>query len=124
MVEVSVGEVIDKYTILDIKSEKIKDKDKLTNIIKEKNILSLSLSEHNYFILFSTETNELKIINEKLWDIEDRIRIKEFKMEFDDEFIELSRSVYITNDIRFNIKNKINKLSNSNIVEEKSYFKY
>jgi len=124
MVEVSVGEVIDKYTILDIKSEKIKDKDKLTNIIKEKNILSLSLSEHNYFILFSTETNELKIINEKLWDIEDRIRIKEFKMEFDDEFIELARSVYITNDIRFNIKNKINKLSNSNIVEEKSYFKY
>jgi hypothetical protein len=124
MVEVSVGEVIDKYTILDIKSEKIKDKDKLTNIIKEKNILSLSLSEHNYFILFSTEINELKIINEKLWDIEDRIRIKEFKMEFDDEFIELARSVYITNDIRFNIKNKINKLSNSNIVEEKSYFKY
>lgn len=124
MVEVSIGEVIDKYTILDIKSEKIKDENKLTNIIKEKNILSISLSENNYFTLFQTEIKELKTINEKLWDIEDKIRIKESKMEFDYEFIELARSVYISNDIRFSIKNKINKLSNSTIREEKSYSGY
>lgn len=124
MVEVSVGEVIDKYTILVIKYEKIKDNDKLINIIKEKNILSLSLSNNNYFILFENEIKELKTINEKLWDIEDKIRIKESKMEFDDDFIKLARSVYITNDMRFAIKNKINKFSNSNIKEEKSYSGY
>lgn len=124
MIEVSIGEIIDKYTILDIKSEKIKDENKLINIIKEKNILSIFLSKNNYLILFKNEIDELKNINKKLWDIEDRIRIKESKSEFDDEFIELARSVYITNDMRFSVKNEINKLSNSNIREEKSYSGY
>jgi len=124
MVEISIGELIDKYTILDIKSEKIKDDNKLVNVIKEKNTLLLSLNENNYLNLFDSEIKELKQINEKLWDIEDKIRIKESKLEFDDEFIELARSVYITNDMRFSIKNKINKLSNSNMREEKSYSGY
>jgi len=123
-ITVSVGEVIDKYTILDIKSEKIKDDNKLVNVVKEKNTLLLSLNENNYLNLFDCEIKELKQINEKLWDIEDKIRIKEFNSEFDDEFIELARSVYITNDMRFSIKNKINKLSNSNMREEKSYSGY
>lgn len=121
MIETSVGEVIDKYTILDIKSERIKDDNKLINIVKEKNSLLLILNDNNYLDLFENEIKELKQVNEKLWDIEDRIRIKESKLEFDTEFIELARSVYITNDMRFSIKNKINKLSNSNIREEKSY---
>lgn len=124
MVEISVGELIDKYTILDIKSEKIKDDIKLANIVKEKNTLLLTLNDNNYLTLFKSEIKELKEINEKLWNIEDAIRIKESKLEFDDEFIDLARSVYITNDIRFSVKNKINKLSNSNMREEKSYSGY
>ena len=75
-------------------------------------------------MIFSKEIVELQSINEKLWIIEDSIREKEKKKEFDDEFIQLARSVYITNDIRFDIKNKINKISDSAIVEEKSYSKY
>jgi len=121
IIEASVGEVIDKYTILVIKSERIKDDNKLANIIKEKNTLFFSLNENDYLNIFESEIKKLKEINEKLWDIEDKIRIKESKMEFDYEFIELARSVYISNDIRFSIKNKINKLSNSTIREEKSY---
>jgi hypothetical protein len=124
MVEVSIGEVIDKYTILQIKLEKIKDISKLKNIEIESKLLSDALQSKNYFLIFSKEIVELQSINEKLWIIEDSIREKEKKKEFDNEFIELARSVYITNDIRFDIKNKINKMSDSAIVEEKSYSKY
>lgn len=124
LIETSVGEVIDKYTILDIKSERIKDVNKLINILNEKSSILLILNENNYFILFENEIKELKQINEKLWIIEDEIRLKESKLEFDNEFIELARSVYRTNDMRFHVKNKINKMSNSSIKEEKSYAKY
>ena len=124
MVEISVGELIDKYTILQIKLEKIKDISKLKNIEIESKLLSDALQCKNYFLIFSKEIVELQSINEKLWIIEDSIREKEKKKEFDNEFIELARSVYITNDIRFDIKNKINKMSDSAIVEEKSYSKY
>ena len=123
-IEISIGELIDKYTILQIKSEKIKDISKLKNIEIESKLLSDALQSKNYFLIFSKEIVELQSINEKLWIIEDSIREKEKKKEFDDEFIQLARSVYITNDIRFDIKNKINKLSDSAIVEEKSYSKY
>ena len=124
LIETSVGEVIDKYTILDIKSERIKDVNKLINILNEKSSILLILNDNNYLNLFENETKELKQINEKLWDIEDEIRLKESKLEFDNEFIELARSVYITNNIRFSIKNKINQLSNSKFKEEKSYAEF
>ena len=123
-IEISIGELIDKYTILQIKSEKIKDISKLKNIEIESKLLSDAIQSKNYFLIFSKEIVELQSINEKLWIIEDSIREKEKKKEFDDEFIQLARSVYITNDIRFDIKNKINKISDSAIVEEKSYSKY
>jgi hypothetical protein len=68
--------------------------------------------------------DELISVNESLWDIEDKIRIKEKEKEFDSEFIELARGVYITNDIRFTLKNKINTITSSKLVEEKSYESY
>lgn len=124
MLEVSVGEAIDKYTILQIKSEKITNDAKLMNIVKEKNLIAISLNENGYLHKFDAYIKELKTINEVLWDIEDKIRIKEFNNQFDDEFIQLARSVYITNDKRFEVKNKINQETNSLIKEEKSYAKY
>jgi hypothetical protein len=124
MVEVSVGEVVDKYTILDIKQDKILDEKKLIHIMREKSSLLLSLEDQGYLRLFEKEIKELKSINEKLWDIEDRIRVKELNKQFDEEFIELARSVYITNDQRFEVKSRINQLSNSNFKEMKSYENY
>jgi hypothetical protein len=113
--------VIDKYTILEIKEEQITDSSKLYNIKKEKFIIKKELEKMNYLNEFSAEITELKDINLQLWKIEDNIRIKESKLEFDEEFIELARSVYMTNDRRFAVKNRINTLTNSNIKEEKSY---
>ena len=124
MVEVSVGEVVDKYTILDIKQDKILEEKKLIHIMREKSSLLLSLEDQGYLRLFEKEIKELKSINEKLWDIEDRIRVKELNKQFDEEFIELARSVYITNDQRFEVKSRINQLSNSNFKEMKSYENY
>lgn len=124
ILEVSVGEAIDKYTILQIKSEKITNDIKLTNIVKEKNLIAISLNENGYLHKFDNYVKELKTINEILWNIEDKIRIKESNQEFDQEFIQLARSVYITNDKRFEVKNKINQETNSVIKEEKSYVKY
>lgn len=124
MVEVSVGEAIDKYTILEIKQERIMDDKKLVNIAKEKSALLLTLQDYDYLSKFSEEIKQLKNINEKLWEIEDKIRLKELNREFDNDFIELARAVYITNDKRFEIKNKINQICNSSLREEKSYEKY
>lgn len=121
MIEISNGELIDKYTILEIKEEHITDSSKLYNIKKEKFIIRKELEKMNYLNEFSAEIAELKDINSQLWKIEDDIRIKESRLEFDEEFIELARSVYMTNDRRFTVKNRINNLSNSNIKEEKSY---
>ena len=124
ILEVSVGEAIDKYTILQIKSEKITNDSKLMNIVKEKNLIALALNDNGYLHSFDDEIKELKTVNQILWDIEDKIRIKEANKQFDEEFIELARSVYITNDKRFEIKNKINQKTNSSIKEEKSYVVY
>lgn len=120
-VPISIGELFDKLSILMIKSYKITNSDKLININKE--ILYLKPIVDKYKIdehLF----NELININKKLWDIEDNIRRKEYYKEFDNNFIELARSVYINNDIRANIKNNINNIFNSNIIEIKDYFQY
>lgn len=123
LVEVSVGEVVDKVTILDIKREKVKAQDKLVNIRKEFDLLykkmqTIGLSDDSEFY------QQLKTINLKLWHIEDDIRIKEAKAEFDQEFIELARSVYFVNDERASVKKNINVQFGSDLVEEKEYVDY
>jgi hypothetical protein len=120
-VPVSIGELCDKYTILLIKKEKITDEVKLSNIRKELSYLESIVADLN--VPYSN-IHDLKTVNEKLWDIEDNIRIKEMHKEFDNEFIQLARSVYVTNDMRFEIKNEISKLFKSDILEVKSYNKY
>lgn len=121
-IEVSNGEIADKYTILKIKLQhcEIKTK-KHFNIHAEYTILQQSISKLN---IPQKLIDELYEINTKLWNIEDSIRLLEGKKQFDSAFIELARSVYITNDMRFNVKNKINELSNSEIKEEKIHPKY
>lgn len=119
--EISAGELIDKISILEIKSEKIKDEIKLLYINKEKEVL---LKEANKLYAYINWLLKIKEINLKLWQIEDDIRQKEKRQEFDKEFIELARAVYFTNDQRFNIKNEINNYYKSNIMEQKSYEKY
>lgn len=122
-IEVSTGELVDKVTILDIKKEKFKDAKKLKNVKKEFAILSKDMK--NAGIDFDNIFyQQLKNINLKLWDIEDNIRKKESKKEFDNEFIELARGIYFNNDKRAVIKKKINIQYNSKIKEEKEYVKY
>lgn len=123
-IEVSIGELVDKITILEIKREKIKDQEKLTNINNELSFLteklnSLSLSENIFDI-----KNDLKQVNTMLWEVEDRLREFERDKNFSKEFIEDARSVYKLNDQRFSFKKKINVITNSQIVEEKSYKEY
>lgn len=124
-VEMSIGEFFDKITILEIKECNIKDAEKLANVKKELGYLNDLLSE----LPFSREqvrkeVADLRVVNEKIWDIEDSIRIKESSKSFDDDFIELARSVYITNDRRAEIKRDINLKLGSDFVEEKSYEEY
>ncbi len=119
---VSVGELIDKITILEIKKKNMTGK-KLKNVERELQLLELLLKEENLEIDIDLVHN-LKKVNNSLWEIEDRIRIKESKKEFDNDFIELARSVYKENDRRASIKKEINYTFNSEISEEKSYKKY
>jgi len=119
--EISAGELIDKISILEIKAEKIKDPVKLLYINKEKELLT---KEADRLYSYINWVLKIKEINLKLWKIEDDIRDKERKKEFDSEFIELARAVYVTNDQRFDIKNQINNYYKSNIMEQKSYEKY
>lgn len=119
--EISAGELIDKISILQIKSEKIKDEAKLDHVTREKYDL---LKEAQKLNIYQKWLDKIKEVNLKLWKIEDDLREKERKKEFDQEFIELARAVYFTNDERFNVKNEINSWYNSNIVEQKSYEKY
>jgi len=121
-IDVSPGELLDKITILEIKSERIADPDKLAHVHRELETLSNSRTEA---IPESAEIAalyaELKSINETLWDIEDRIREREKASDFGPAFIELARSVYITNDKRAAVKNKVDRLMQSDIGEVKSY---
>jgi hypothetical protein len=117
-VPISLGELFDKYSILLIKKERVNSDDKLMCINTEIQFLQPYIDKFN---LDSNLKEEIKKINETLWDIEDNIRIKERKNEFDDEFISLARSVYINNDQRHIIKNKINIFLNSEIKDIKSY---
>ena len=122
-IPVSVGELVDKITILEIKTKSVKETGKSKNIENELSKLNLIYADLRNEKLDS-HYEELKTINEKLWNIEDEIRILEKNKNFGTEFIELARSVYITNDKRFDVKSKINSLYDSNIVEEKLYEEY
>tara|TARA_Y200000002_G_scaffold75389_2_gene59141 strand:- start:855 stop:1229 length:375 start_codon:yes stop_codon:yes gene_type:complete len=111
---ISIGELFDKITILQIKKEKLLNVNLELNLLKE-------IVEVNKIDIDDELINELRKINYKLWNIEDKIRIKERLKNFDGEFIEIARSVYIENDKRSALKREINIKYNSNIVEEKSY---
>lgn len=123
---VSPGELIDKITILEIKRERIEDAAKVANVEVELNLLESLWAESAYagVELVTEKRAELKKINEELWVIEDDLRIKESKAEFDQEFIQLARSVYFTNDRRAAVKKEINVGVGSSLVEEKSYQDY
>jgi len=124
-VPVSYGELIDKITILEIKSERIGDSAKLANVRIELDLLNETWrADPASRIDIATERAQLRGVNEALWDIEDRIRLKEKARAFDDEFVELARSVYIRNDERAAIKRVINQKLGSTLVEEKSYQDY
>ena len=124
-VPVSPGEVLDKITILEIKSERMSDPAKVANVRTE---LALLQETWNRAVQADDVVRELhtqlKEINEALWEIEDDIRDKERAKEFDQRFIELARSVYFTNDRRSEVKKKLNLHLGSQIIEEKSYQDY
>lgn len=122
---VSPGELIDKLTILDIKARRISDAVKLANVRTEWDALSQCWQASVFAGTdISAERAALLAVNERLWDIEDRIRDKERARQFDAGFIELARAVYIENDERAAIKKRINQKLGSRLVEEKSYAAY
>ncbi len=124
-VPVSHGELIDKITILEIKSERMRDPGKLANVRDELQVLGgLGADDPAAHTDIAAERAELKRINESLWDIEDAIRLKERNRAFDARFIELARAVYQTNDRRAAVKRAINLKLGSRLVEEKSYQDY
>ena len=123
LAEISAGELIDKITILEIKKEKINNKDKLNDINKElKSLVDTSEEKIPDKTKIKDLIQSLKDINYKLWDIEEGKRLAEKKQKFDESFISLSRKVYKTNDERAKIKLKINEILGSNIKEVKSYY--
>ena len=121
-IEVSIGEIVDKLSILQIKTTFIKDEEKLNNVKKEYDYLydivfnEMKIEQSDFF--------DMVVINQELWKIEDDIRDKERAKEFDDEFIRLARAVYVTNDKRAEVKKSINLKYGSLFVEEKSYQQY
>lgn len=120
-VPISIGELCDKFTILQIKSERICDQQKLSMIHNELYHLQPLLKMYPIPIDIM---QQLKQVNETLWTIEDDIRVKESCSQFDNDFIQLARSVYIMNDKRFELKSQINNSFQSDICEVKSYAKY
>lgn len=124
-VPVSFGEVLDKITILEIKSERIADAEKVKNVRLELDELSATWNEavENPSAIADLR-NQLKAVNEELWEIEDDIRDQEAAQDFGARFIELARAVYVTNDKRAAIKKEVNLALGSRFVEEKSYQDY
>jgi len=125
-IEISIGELVDKLSILEIKLLNIRDPHKLTNVYKELETLNPYFQDllDEYGINIKNLYTKISKINKTLWDIEDHIREKEAKQEFDKEFVELARGVYITNDQRAAVKKEINLLTKSKLIEEKSYSDY
>ena len=125
LVPVSLGELIDKITILEIKAEQIADPAKLANVRLELEQLNqVSVLDEDLLSSIAELRVKLKAVNVDLWEIEDKIRIKESLAEFDQEFIELARSVYFRNDERAAFKRSINVQQGYDLVEEKSYADY
>ena len=124
LAEISLGELADKLTILEIKLKKVEDKESINIINKEyqslNNIDLKGIDSKKYKTLF----NELKSVNEKLWDIENEKRLLEKNSDFEDKFIQVSRNVHFMNDKRAKIKKEINRTFGSNIEEVKEYTKY
>ena len=124
-VPVSFGELLDKISILQIKTERIGDPAKLTNVRKELAALEQTWSEHPASKKdVASLRASLKAVNERLWKIEDDIRLKEKAARFDDEFVKLARAVYFENDERARLKKELNLALGSAFVEEKSYEDY
>lgn len=119
--DISIGELVDKITILEIKSIKIKNKDKLKNVKFELKILNQILNKLDLTEDVLMAKKELYKINLEMWEIEDKIRIFEKENKFDNEFIELARKVYKTNDNRSRVKKRLNLLLSSDLIEEKDY---
>jgi len=125
LVPISPGELIDKITILEIKSQRITDPAKLANVRTELAMLEETWSASAWSAIdIGAEWTGLRDVNAQLWDIEDRIRDKERDSQFDAVFIELARAVYVTNDERAALKRRINTKLGSALVEEKSYADY
>lgn len=121
-IPVSVGELIDKMTILEIKAERIRDPAKLANVARELKMLREAwadspLAAHDIAALRA----DLKQVNETLWEIEDFIRVKEAEQSFDEQFVEFARAVYVNNDRRAALKRALNELTGSALIEEKDY---
>ena len=123
-IPVSIGEMIDKLSILQVKKNKVKDKTKLEFIDREFELLYNFSSEY----LNNSETeliyHQLVSVNTNLWEIEDELRVMEKEKNFGDEFVSSARKVYFTNDERFRLKNEINLITESEIREVKEYVKY
>ena len=125
LVPVSFGELLDKIAILQIKSERMSDAAKLANVRNELNALEITWAAHPAAAQdIAGLRADLKAVNERLWVIEDDIRVKEKAQAFDDEFIHLARAVYFENDTRARVKKDINLALGSAYVEEKSYQDY
>jgi len=126
LVPLSPGELLDKITILRIKVARIQDAAKLANVKRELALLEQTWKDSGAAAVHDVALDEraLENVNERLWDIEDRIRDKEARQTFDREFIDLARAVYICNDERAAIKKRINLQLGSRLVEEKSYKQY
>ena len=123
-VEISPGELLDKLTILEIKAARITDAAKLANVGREQATLAAAAAGLPAADGLAALRDDLKAVNERLWDIEDEIREHERRGDFGDGFVALARAVYVTNDRRAALKRQINELLNSDIAEEKSYAKY
>ena len=125
LVPVSFGELLDKIAILQIKSERMQDPEKVANVRKELAALEATWSAHPAAnVDIRDALARLKAVNERLWVIEDDIRVLEKQRRFDDSFVQLARSVYIENDERARVKKEINLALGSAYVEEKSYQDY
>jgi hypothetical protein len=123
-VPVSWGELIDKITILEIKSKKIIREPAASNINTELSLLSKIAKEVLQDEVFQTLKTDLFLVNSELWDIEDQIRLKESMKQFGDEFVSLARSIYQKNDLRAKLKRSLNEKLASGLMEEKSYRQY
>lgn len=124
---ISLGELIDKITILEIKVANIQDAGKLKNVSHELNVLNTKIDvllDDAGKAKLAPLKNDLKAVNQELWIIEDDIRDCEFAKDFSDKFIQLARAVYVTNDKRANVKKEINLAFGSELIEEKSYKDY